>query len=375
MRIALITPGFSANEDDWCIPALLNLVRELAKKHEVVVFALRYPHLKGKYRVFDAEVHAFGGMNAGGLKRLALMYRAFADIVRMHRERPFDVIHSFWSDEPGFLSVAAGRLTRTPSVVSLMGGEIAGLPDIGYGGQLGRANRWLTRIALCGARAVTVGSSYLERIAEPLVPAQRLCLVPLGIDSSLFNPQSSCVGVGLAGAPAILSVGSLVPVKDHALLLDVLAAIRPDFPHAQLHIVGEGPLREHLEQRARLLDISSRVTFHGEISHQCLPAYYQSGGLLLVTSRHESQSMVALEAAACGCPVLGTSVGAVPEISPASRSIAPTDAGALSDALLAVLSDPHALIRLRSEGIAAVENRYTLERTVPALCDLYNRLL
>ena len=136
MRIGLITPGFSASETDWCIPALLALVRELARHDEVEVFTLRYPHRRESYHVYGAAVHAFGGGLAAGVSRLALLGNAMASIVRRHRRRPFDVLHGLWADEPGFLAVAGGRLLGVPSVVSLMGGELVGLRDIGYGGQL-----------------------------------------------------------------------------------------------------------------------------------------------------------------------------------------------------------------------------------------------
>ncbi|MBC8075600.1 MAG: hypothetical protein H7Y32_05945, partial [Chloroflexales bacterium] len=60
MRIALIVPGFSADERDWCIPALLNLARALARGHTVQVFALRYPHRQGPYQVHNVPVYALG---------------------------------------------------------------------------------------------------------------------------------------------------------------------------------------------------------------------------------------------------------------------------------------------------------------------------
>ena len=64
MRIALITPGFSASASDWCIPVLLDHVRELAREHEVHIFALRYPHRRERYEVYGATVHPSSGPRA-----------------------------------------------------------------------------------------------------------------------------------------------------------------------------------------------------------------------------------------------------------------------------------------------------------------------
>src|SRR5262249_48102868 len=123
MRIGLITPGFSASEADWCIPALLNLVRTLARQHEVHVFALRYPYCRHTYSVYWAQVHACGGAVAAGFRRLPLIGRALARIVSQHRRQPFDLLHGLWADEPGFLAVTAGHWLKGPTVVSLLGGE------------------------------------------------------------------------------------------------------------------------------------------------------------------------------------------------------------------------------------------------------------
>jgi hypothetical protein len=100
MRIALITPGFSASASDWCIPVLLDHVRELAREHEVHVFALRYPHRRERYEVYGATVHPCGGADARGLDRGPLLARAYRAIRAEARRRPFDLYHAFWADEP-----------------------------------------------------------------------------------------------------------------------------------------------------------------------------------------------------------------------------------------------------------------------------------
>lgn len=123
MKIGLITPGFSADETDWCIPVLLDLVRELANEHEVTVFALRYPHRIGRYRVYNATVQALGGGSAAGLGRFPILARALAALVREGRRQKFDVLNGFWADEAGALAVAAGRLLHVPSIVTVMGGR------------------------------------------------------------------------------------------------------------------------------------------------------------------------------------------------------------------------------------------------------------
>lgn len=373
MRIALITPGFSTDEADWCIPVLLNLVRELARAHDVHVFTLRYPHWRGTYRVYGAYVHAFGGALTAGPGRFRLLGEALAGIVKEGRRCPFDVLHGLWADEPGFLAVAAGRLLRVSAVVSLLGGELVGFADIGYGVQLSPVGRWLVRTALRGAARVTVGSTCLQRLAQSRVLSDRLELLPLGVDTRLFHPAPRPVSpTPLAdGEYKLLHVASLAPVKDQETLLRALAHVVRHVPGVHLHIVGEGPLRGELERRARALDVAHRVTFHGAVRHDHLPAWYQAADLCVLSSRFESQGMVVLEAAACARPTVGTAVGLLPDLMPPACTVPVGDDRALAAALCTTLQNPQGLAAMGQASLEAVLEGYTLQQTVEQLQTLY----
>jgi glycosyltransferase involved in cell wall biosynthesis len=376
MNIGLIMPGFSTSEEDWCIPAVLNLVRELARDNEVHVFALRYPHHRRTYPVYGATVHTFGGAATGGVGRISLLGRALMSVVRHNRHRPFDVLHGLWADEPGFLAVIASRWLGISAVVSLLGGELVGLPDIGYGGQLSRINRWLIRIALRGATRVTAGSASLRRLVQPLVSSDRLLLMPLGVDTRLFHSGDRPANpTPLAeGEIKLLHVASLVPVKDQATLLRALSRIVVRMPGVHLHVVGEGPLRLDLESLAESLGVATHVTFHGTVRHDCLPAYYRAADLCVLSSRYESQGMVILEAAACACPTVGTAVGLLPDLMPATQMVPVGDAYALAEVLLRTLADRQALIAMGQASLEAVKAGYTLDQTMDELSALYAEL-
>jgi len=358
MRIGLITPGFSASQDDWCVPALYDMVRALAQDDEVTVFALRYPHATTPYDFFGARVVPLGTAQRRGAKRLAMGWRALRAI---RRHGPFDVLHALWAHEPGFLAALAGRLSGTPMVASILGGELEDLSAIGYGGERGRLNRRLVRYALRRASRVTVGSAGLRHKAAARVDAGRLVLAPLGVDLERFAPAPAADDPQLAGRPAILSVGSLVPVKDPATLLAACARLRGDHPDLHLHLVGDGPLRPALAGRAAELGMTDRLHLHGAVDHGRLAGYYRRADLLAVSSLFESQGMAMLEAAACGCPVAGAAVGLLPELAPEMTS-PPGDAPALAAALARALAAPRRprAIRARAAafGLAAAMRRW-----------------
>lgn len=361
MRIALLTPGFSVDETDWCIPALLNLARGLAQAHDVHVFALRYPYRRATYDVYGAHVQALGGGLTRRWGRGPLWGRALAALRRAAAEAPFDVLHACWADEPAFLATLAGRWLGTPVVVSLMGGELARLPAIEYGGRLNRLNDWLTRWSLRRAPQVTVGSHWLAQLATDLgYVRQPPVWAPLGVDTALFRPNPS----PLPPSPHLISVASLTPVKDHHTLLHALTLL----PDCRLTVVGDGPLRPELQALAARLGLGARVTWLGATPHEQLPALYQAAGIHVLASRHESQSLAVLEAAACGLLSVGTAVGILPEVTPPDGLAAPGDVAGLARAIRWGVTDS-------AERRAAAQSAHDLTRQHLSLAAAQTRWL
>lgn len=335
-RLGLLVPGFSASEEDWCIPALLDLVRVLARVDDVRVFALRHPARRERYSVAGAEVIPFGGDGGGAFPRAFRYLRVVRTVVAEHRRRPFDLLHAFWAHEPGALgALAAARIGR-PLLVSVLGGELVHLPAIRYGGGEGPLNRHLAALSLSRASLVTAGSRFLLGSVEARVGPGRAALAPFGVSTERFFPAPS---PRLDGEPALLSVASLVPVKGHDVLLDALARVAAARPGAVLHLVGRDAGGAGILARAEGHGVAGRLRLYGELRHDALPALYRGADLVVVPSLFESQCLAALEAAACGTPVAGSAVGALPEIVPPELLAPPGDARALAAAIDAGLGE------------------------------------
>jgi glycosyltransferase involved in cell wall biosynthesis len=124
------------------------------------------------------------------------------------------------------------------------------------------------------------------------------------------------------------------------VLLDAWAEVVQQQPGAVLVVVGEGPERRVLEQRARALELGDRVRFAGEIGERSLVDHYQAATCTVVPSRSlEGFGLVVLESLACGTPAVVTNVGGLPEaIADLDRSLVlrPNDPDALQRRLLAV---------------------------------------
>ena len=329
MNVGLVVPGFSADARDWCIPALRHLARTLAEGDDVRVIALRYPYAAGHYTVDGAEVIALGGAISRGPATFALWRRTLQVLREEHARRPFDVLHAFWATESGLLAALAGRLQRIPTVVSLAGGELVALRDIGYGDQRIAWERLKVAASLRLATHVTAGSRQLQVLGEHRLRNRKMHLAPLGVDTALFQE-----GRG-DHAARLVHVGALTPVKDHVTLLRAFNQLLRHMPEARLELIGGGPLERSLCELATSLGLDGSVCFRGEIDHAMLPSVYRGASACVVSSRHEAQCMVALEAAACGVPLVGTRVGVLPEVT--STVVPVRDPAALAGALAASL--------------------------------------
>ncbi|HET6315015.1 MAG TPA: glycosyltransferase [Chloroflexota bacterium] len=362
MNLGLVVPGFSADATDWCIPALRHFVRTL-NPDDTRVFAVRYPYYVDRYCIDSADVIALGGADRQGPRTPLLWQRTLQTIAAEHRRRPFDVLHAFWATESGLLAALAGRVLRVPVLVSLAGGELVALPDIGYGDQRRPWERLKIAAALRLASAVSAGSRYLVGLAQRRV-RRRVEWLPLGVDTRMFR---------LSERPrerdALLHVGTLTPVKDQRSLLAAFAQLRQRRPDTTLTIVGDGPLRRNLHTFAAELGLNGGVRFVGARDHGELAAIYQSASTFVLSSRHEAQGMVALEAASCGLPVVGTRVGNMPELTP--DTCAPVgDSRALTARIEQVLQ--------RDTGEATprqiIESTFTLEHSVRRFRSCYAQL-
>lgn len=361
MKVALLLPGFSSHERDWCIPVLLDYVRVLSQAHEVHVFTLRWPERQARYRVFGADVRALGGAPRLGARAVGLWARATRAIAEEHRRAPFDVLHAFWADEPGWVAALAGAWLRVPVVLSVAGGELVSLPDIDYGLQLLPGRRALVGWLLRRAHTVTGGSDYVLAQARRQLPPRRhhrLCRAPLGVDLERFRAP-----VNRAYIPCRLAinVGALFPVKNHALLLRVAARV----PGLTVQVAGEGPLLVALQAQASALGIAERVSFLGPVDHGALPDLYGAAGLFLQASRHEAQGMAVLEAAACGVAPIGTPVGVLPEL-----GLPAADEASLAAALQELIADP----ARRSAVAQSARERVAAEFSLPVALNRFERL-
>ena len=174
------------------------------------------------------------------------------------------------------------------------------------------------------------------------------------------------------GASYVLSVGNFMPHKNVDGLLRAWAALSPSLRSAHRLVLGGGDTarRPALEALARGLDVTASVVFPGPIDDADLPALYSGCAAFVLPSLDEGFGLPAVEAMACGAPVVVSNRGALPEVVGPGAAVVDIGAeGALTEALARVLREPEHRDGLRRRGRARAVD-FAAERTTARVLDL-----
>lgn len=234
-----------------------------------------------------------------------------------------------------------------------------------------RAMVELTRRYANFADAVIVPTSAMERRLRELGVHAPVSVVPSAIDVERFarGERSARVRAELGaedGAPLALVVSRLGAEKNVELALDAL----PHFAELRLAVVGEGPHREALADRARRLGVGGRVRFAGALARERLPDVYASADAFVFPSTTDTQGLVLAEALAAGLPVVAA-------VSEASRDVL-GDAGRLVEPEPAAMADAIRTAIAAGRDQSAVHlafSRFTVEMQTRRILELYREVL
>jgi glycosyltransferase involved in cell wall biosynthesis len=300
-----------------------------------------------------------------------LAWRMFSEIIR---EKP-DIVHThlFKSDFHGRF---AARIAKMPVVVSTLHNCHQWAKNPILGNIYGLTSRFADKVIAVSEEV----REYAIRYAH--INPKKVTTIPNAIPISRFS-NSRAAGAGIrqefnipVDVPLIGIIARLTGQKDHENFLYAAARILEHIPETRFIIVGDGPLRFLLEERAKTLGINNSVIFSGV--RRDIPAIYGALDILVFSSRWEGLPVTLLEGMASNVPVVATAVGGVPgvlENEVTGILVPPTDPEAIARACIRLIENPSLRQQMGRAGYTKIQTNYSMDAMIDKTDCLYQSLL
>ena len=305
------------------------------------------------------------GLSSAG----AFLFASLLPEIRLlHGSHPVHMIHAHSALPCGHAASLLSRELKIPFVVTVHGLDAFSTRQVeGYPG------KWCARVSQSVYRSagsvICVSEKVRDQVIEGAAAPVNTTVLYNGVDPQMFSPPDSD-----PDTPVILSVGNLIPVKGHELLLRAFAAIQNQFPGLFLEIIGDGPEQARLQQLANQQGMAGKVHFRGRQSRQQVVDAMRRAAVFALPSRYEGLGCVYLEAMSTGKPViacLGQGIDEVIEQGVNGYLIKPDDLPQLIDTLTRLLQQPEVRRKIGDAARRTILQRYTLGEQASRLYRLY----
>jgi glycosyltransferase involved in cell wall biosynthesis len=291
--------------------------------------------------------------------------------------RPPDVVHALsWTT--GWAALSAGIGAPVVQALAGLGGGRRRPGTRPEGAPPFERRRIEMRLLDAAAHVVvpcTADVGAVEAAAGPEV-AGRLSVVPDGVDAELFRPLGPAPRAG--ARHRLLVHGRVVP---HAGVDIVIRALL-QLPGAELVVAGgpapggldDDPEVRRLRGLAQRCGVGERVTFTGCVPRPEVAALIRSADLVVCVPWHSRMGVTPIEALACGRPVVGSTVGGVPDALVPGRTgllVPPRSPGALAEAVERLLANPSLRLRMGEEGVGRVRQHHTWDQVARSTREIY----
>jgi len=220
-------------------------------------------------------------------------------------------------------------------------------------------------------RVVVVNEETADIYAQ-FISRSKIETIPYGVVCEGFNRATPKDSVDM------LAMGSLYKRKGYDVLIEAWSEIASEFPDSTLHILGNGPLREYLDQRIAELDIEDSVKFHGFVDRETVVEMLSSVRAFVHPSRSEGFPHVRLEAMASACPVIATNVTGASEMIRHGTDglVVPTgEYGPLAAAMAELLSDPEKAQTMGENALRHAKNEFDWNDISEKFIEIYEEEL
>jgi len=376
LHVLTLTPFYPTDRDDavGCFVSEPLIWLAKAGVHNTV-FAVQ-PVYRGAVRARESATPArwlrylsfpggFGLPSAGAF----LFARIVSQVRKLHASQHIDLIHAHGPLPCGHAAMLVSAELNIPYVVSVHGLDAFSTVQV-----RGRAGEWCRRISQrvyrSSRRAICISEHVREAVLEGSGGSCRTSVVYNGVDPELFAP----VPDPTSAAPVVLSVGTLIPTKGHAVLIRAAAALAGQLPELCWEIIGDGPERAGLQTLSSQLRVTEKVRFLGRKSRKQVAAAMQRCTLFALPSRYEGLGCVYLEAMSSGKPPIGCRGQGIAEVIRHGSNgllVGPDNDKELALAIAMLLKDETRRGNISIAARDTILDRFTLARQAESLVRIY----
>jgi glycosyltransferase involved in cell wall biosynthesis len=285
------------------LPTIAKIVDRLSEKFDVTFYSLvpTDPGFRPSLYVLRSPPAWLRKLRIKGVLWLYLFMRFLYD----HFRNRSQALLSFWGYPMGTFVVGLSKLLRVPSIVVILGAEVACLPAINYG-QLRRplSRRLVLETCARASKLVLISSYQLDILDKQGLRREDAHVIPWGADKEMFHFTEK----SLAPPLKIVHVANLTEVKDQKTLVSAFGLLRKDVD-AKLRFVGPDFMNGQIQNLTKELELMDDVEFLGAVPFSEIPEHYKWADIFLLTSLSEGQNGAATEAIMCGVLAVGTPVG------------------------------------------------------------------
>ena len=287
--LVILTPGFAKDEaDSTCIPTQQNFVtglNEIYPALNIIVLALDYPYSKRSYQWFNNTVISFNGRNKGGLSKLLLRHNVFSVLKKINTSNNITGLLSFWYGECALIGKKFADVNNLKHICWIWGQDAK------------KNNKYVQRIPP-RTDELAMLSDFLQEEFEKNYKIKPQFVIPPGINRKQFSNETLQKDIDIVAA------GSLIPLKQYEIFINVVAEIKKQIPGIKAMLIGEGPEKNKLQTLIETGGLQSNIILAGELSHADVLKTMQSAKIFVHPSSYEGFGIVCLEALCAGADVI-----------------------------------------------------------------------
>jgi glycosyltransferase involved in cell wall biosynthesis len=287
--LVILTPGFPENEaDSTCIPPqqiFVKALKEVNPGTNIIVLTFQYPFFSGEYDWNGIKVIAFGGKKQGRISRRLIQLKVWMTLKELYKSHQIMGLLSFWLGPCAFIGSSFAKKNKLPHYSWLLGQDAKA------------GNKYFNMIKPASESLIAISDFVAEKLNTNynVLPQH---VIPVGVDTALFSNADIIKDIDILGA------GSLIPLKQYHVFLEVIASLKETHPDIKTMICGDGPEMKKLQATVTSMGLKNNVSLIGRLAHPDVLALMQRSKVLLHPSNYEGFSTVCLEALYAGADVV-----------------------------------------------------------------------